>query len=117
MLRKNHYRQALSINTYLKFKLNAGIRAHVRHAHFPGSCNHRADKLATAGARLHAVHPDILKKARCRKKLAQSVQSLMVDILAARANARLQGDLEDCDLDNMDEEDEGDCLLVTACVG
>ena len=46
--------------------------------------NHRADRLATLGAAVHAVDPLEVQRANARKAIASSMQMMMIEILAAR---------------------------------
>ena len=69
--------------------------------------NDCADALARGGASEHTFDKDSFQTAMTRKELAASVQSLMVNILEARAAAQRSGMLDDCVLLDPQSTGEG----------
>ena len=64
--------------------------------------NQCADRLAVAGAVSHAAPVEVIARARACSQIARSVQSMMLEILAAR-RARGMG-LSDCSLEEQADE-------------
>ena len=48
-------------------------------------CNDAADRLACTGACMHTIDPEIANELKLRAAVAKDVQSMMVDIMEARA--------------------------------
>ena len=84
--------------------------------------NHEADSLATAGAKLHVMDQASVTEAKCRTKLARSVQNMMADILA-RNQKRVGPNMEETidltgesDEEQAEEEEEAEFVAECICI-